>query len=247
VGKQNKTFRLVRAHCDDRGQLKPAQLLRFFQEAAARHASALGVSTTVLDEHSLAWMLYRVRFEVTRWPRLEEAITLSTYPSGFIRTLATREFQICDQSGTALISASSAWLVANTQQRRVIAIPEWIKALAASELPALLDISSRRVAKFEEPNQPEKQVVVSAGDIDFLKHVNNVRYAEWILEQFSQEFRTDHELQCLDIQFRKESLAGDCLSIRTKAENLRYLHRVVHTKREEELVQAMTIWRPRSL
>ena len=224
------------------GRLRPGQLLRFFQEASATHAATLGVSTTDLAEQHLAWMLYRIRFEVVRWPKSGETVTLITYPSGFLRTLATREFELRDQQNDSLIQASSAWLVANTETRRVISIPEWIAKAAASDASPLLDISSRRVAKLDVSDFAAQELTVTKSDIDFLHHVNNVRYVEWILETIPKQTNQTAELSSLDIQFRKESVLGDKLSVLTKTQANGYAHRILKASSQEELIQAVTTW-----
>jgi len=235
---------LVRGYeCDPHGKLMLGQLLRFFQEAAAVHAADLGVSTEKLASEDLAWMLYRLRVDVTRWPLADEAISLETWPSGFVRTLATREFRVSSASGETLVEASSAWLIANTKIRKVTMVPGWIKQLASSEASRLLDISSRRVAESKDPTEPVLDFVVRRSDVDFLKHVNNVRYVEWILETIPIDLWNGHELEFLDVLFRKEGVYDDKIRIETATDYKTCHHRIVHDERKEEMVQAKTVWR----
>jgi medium-chain acyl-[acyl-carrier-protein] hydrolase len=237
------SFLVRRYECDPKGRLMLGQLLRFFQESAAQHSTDLGVSQQKLAGENLAWMLYRLRVEITRWPKAEEAISLETWPSGFLRTLATREFRIASASGETLVEASSAWLMANTKLRKVAIIPEWVTLQAASEAEPLLDISSRRVAKSKAPTEPVHEFIVRRSDVDSLKHVNNVRYVEWILETIPDRLWDDQELATLDVLFRKEGLLDDKVRVETACEQQICHHRIIHAERKEEMVQAHSTWR----
>ena len=99
----------------------------------------------------------------------------------------------------------------------------------------------------KKENTPAMEFEVQRSDIDFLEHVNNVRYVEWILQTIPKALRGGHELDCLEVQFRKEAVYSDRVRVETFLEKAHAQHRVIHIERQEELVQATSRWRKTSV
>ena len=50
---------------------------------------------------------------------------------------------------------------------------------------------------------------VRYSDIDFNKHVNNVKYVQWFMDSIPQEIREEYELKEIDILFEHECYYND--------------------------------------
>ena len=50
---------------------------------------------------------------------------------------------------------------------------------------------------------------VRYSDIDFNKHVNNVKYVQWFMDSVPQEIREEYELKEIDILFEHECYYND--------------------------------------
>ena len=60
-----------------------------------------------------------------------------------------------------------------------------------------------------------RTLVAQYGDIDMNGHVNNVHYAEWMLESVPADFAAAHRPVEMEIVFRSETLRGDFVVSRT--------------------------------
>ena len=74
--------RVRAADVTPRGTASVPALVAHFQEAAGRHAAALGVSMQDLLDEGKAWVLARLHLQLERWPRWTETIEIETWPSG---------------------------------------------------------------------------------------------------------------------------------------------------------------------
>ena len=86
--------------------------------------------------------------------------------------------------------------------------------------------------------------------IDMNGHVNNVHYAEWMLESVPADFAAAHRLVEMEIVFRSETLRGDFVVSRSipgpaaADGSPTFLHRVSDPAGRDHVL-ARTRWRPR--
>ncbi|MEE2902685.1 MAG: acyl-ACP thioesterase domain-containing protein [Myxococcota bacterium] len=226
--------------------LTPLFFLQTFQELASLHATELGVSRSLLSKDKLAWMLHRLKVQFYKRPNPDRDIYFETYPSGFLRMLATRDYIARDHQGEIVVRATSSWLIANTEKRRAIPIPEWVQRRAPAYATPQLDLSTRRIIERQKQMPTIAGLTVQETDIDFLEHVNNTRYAHWILKYISEEFLKKHVLQELDILFKSEAHLHDQLQIELQQDATVFSHRIRSAKSQAELIQAQTKWGPKS-
>jgi len=226
--------------------LTPLFYLRTFQELASLHATELGVSASRLSKDKFAWMLHRLKVQFHNQPNPDQTINFETYPSGFVRMLATRDYIARNQRGDVLVRATSSWLIANTEKRRAIPIPEWIQKSVPAYATPQLDLNTRRIIERHKKLSTIAEIAVQETDIDFLDHVNNTRYAYWILRSISEEFLEQHDLKELDILFKSEAHLGDDLQIELEQDATTISHRIRNIKSQSELIQAQTQWAPKS-
>lgn len=155
------------------------------QEAAWQHARRLGFAFTEEDE-SLFWVLHRVRIHFGRRPRWNEEVSLTTWPSGMERLYALRQFHIDSAAGERLVDVASAWIILDSVRRRPVRpekhLPEdrildrelLTMPTGKTEAIPAEEINSRRGEVSWRPVRPS--------DTDRNRHVNNARYAQWLLD-----------------------------------------------------------------
>jgi acyl-ACP thioesterase len=220
-------------------------IFNFMQEAASRHAEALGVSIQQLLLDNYTWLLARLKIKIESFPIWQDRITISTWPSGAQRLFALRDFQLQDGNNQTVAAAISAWLVLDVEKRRPVRIGPFVDRLRPIEgdhiLPDTLDklpgLASRTHAK---------EFVVRYRDLDINQHVNNVSFVEWLMESVPAGVLNTAVLAELEINFLAEAFYGDHILAAchpVDSDNTTFQHSLIRQQGGQELVRARTNWR----
>jgi medium-chain acyl-[acyl-carrier-protein] hydrolase len=97
-------------------------MFNFMQDAASKHAEALGVSVRRLLSENYTWLLARLKIKIASYPGINERIQLATWPSGTQQLFALRDFELRNENDQVIAAAVSAWLVIDVQRRRPVRI-----------------------------------------------------------------------------------------------------------------------------
>jgi acyl-ACP thioesterase len=98
--------------------------------------------------------------------------------------------------------------------------------------------------KLPECASPESEntITVRWSDLDVNQHVNNSRYAEWVVDGVAA--RSVEILTSLDIDFLAETQHPGTVVVRTRREDpVRKVHTIVRAGDGVEFVRARTGWR----
>lgn len=196
---------------DFRNDLKISSLCGYFQEIAGVHAGHLGFGIDDIRQEGLVWVLSRLEIVFTGFPKWGESIILETWPSGNERLFYRREFIVSRPTGKKIINAASFWLLINAQTRRpkLQPLPPGIEKANQGKY-ALMVMKEPISPVFEGESE---MIPVRYGDLDLNWHVNNLRYIQWITDQFPVEYHNTHEVVFLRTDFRREVRAHDSLSL----------------------------------
>lgn len=233
---------------DPDGQLTLSALGAFLQEAARRNAAAIGAGVDLLAEHNLAWVLHRLRLEIAALPRVAHTVDVTTWASHWDNVVARREFEVHAPDGRRLVAGTSRWVVVDLGSRRVVRLPEFVRALTLpGRAPALAFGGEGLPAA--EPADTRRRIDVRRSDLDAARHANNTRYVDWALEALPDEFVERHRPARFEIVFRRESVAGDTLVSQARRHaagngDARFAHALVRVGDGALLAQAVSDWRP---
>ena len=185
--------------------------MQYLQEIAALHAEQLGLGFDKLSEMGGYWVLSNIRIEISRLPGREDEVTLRTWPSGYSRTIATREFIGKDQNGSELFRAGSEWMVLNKKTNRLKNLFKLDLNLPKTGIKALPDELSRL-----EPHSDYRKVDmvhVPRSSIDLNGHVNNTEYVRWGIDALRREFKLNENIRCVQATYLSEAFEGDELDL----------------------------------
>ena len=234
----SESFTVHTYEVDAHGRASIQSLCAFLQEAAGRNAYELGVTVPQLMEHGLTWVLSRLLVRVYAYPRWWETLVIETWPSGFRRLFALRDWRVF-RGEDLLAEATSAWLMVDLAERRPIRPqshgtwanrihPERAISLTLDKLPAAplpeadapagtaTDLAGAAAAS-APPEVHEGQFTVRYRDLDMNGHANNISYLDWFLEILPLELRREHTLRELEMNFLAEAGAGDTILSRALA------------------------------
>jgi len=180
-------------------------LLNLLQDIAWLHAEHLGWGYEDLIKRNTIWVLVRQKLIMTRWPAWGEAVTIRTWPRGVAGALALRDFAIMtdeDKVG----ECTTSWLTLDWQTRRPQKIDP--STFILQDRPPGLSFEAEKIA-VRNDLKPAAKFQVRYSDLDVNGHVNNTRYAQWILDAASADEIATLELVDYEVNFLAETRIGD--------------------------------------
>lgn len=235
----------VRAYeIDAQQRMTVPALSRLMQEAALQNVIQIGMSYWDLQAHHISWVLTRQQISVQRLPELNEPIRIHTYPAGFLRAFALRDFWVETQAGESLAHSASTWLLMDTRTRRMASPPDFVLAFNDRMPPRdqCLPRITGQLEKLDAANYTA-DYTVHWHDLDFNQHLNNTLYIQWMLDPVPSTVLAKQQLTFLDIEYRAESQLADLLQSQVQVtETEAYCHRILRPADGKVLANAFTRW-----
>lgn len=199
---------------DFKKELKLSMLFSYFQEASSDASEELGYSIDRLEkEFGVAWVLMKMRVDVTRHPKLGETITIETWPLEPGRLSYDRDFLVKDSEGNVIIKAISTWIIMNLKERKIdrgqnvtISYPTIIKERAIN--------AKMKKLKATDPLDTAYTKMIGYSDVDFNGHLNNARYVDYIMDAFPVSEHKKYKINSIEVHFTNEALPGDVITMK---------------------------------
>jgi len=242
VWRETYQIRSYEVDCCDR--LSILSIFNFMQEAASRHAEALGVSIHQLLAENYTWLLSRLNLKIAAYPGWKNQIQVSTWPSGTQQLFALRDFELQDHSGQTIAAAVSAWLVIDLAKRRPVRIGPFVERLRPIEGGHILPDRLDKLAPLGDHTY-EKNFVVRHADLDINQHANNVSFVEWVLESvpaavLNTRVPVEIEINFLAEAFYDDQIRAACHPCNQQQSEFR--HSLIRRQDGRELARARTTW-----
>ena len=242
-----KTFDLRYYEMDAIAQATPVTILTLLQEAAADHCLYAGYSLFELMDKNLGWVLLSGAMQMERYPSYKEKITIRTWLSKYHSIRGIRENIIYDEADNIIGRAKGLWLFYDIEKRRPTKILNEFKDIWSSDDTESLDYDIASKLEPMEITTDAKEFKVNLYDTDTNKHVNNIRYLQWLMESVPEDILKNYYLHTINGRFIGEAQYGDVVvaSIKQEEDKLTFSH-AVHVKDDNKLCAlAQTIWKKR--
>ncbi|MFD2891429.1 acyl-[acyl-carrier-protein] thioesterase [Flavobacterium chuncheonense] len=203
-------------HCYPNGYLKYTELCNLLQITAGNHADLGGISFSDMQAHHQAWVMSRMRLEISRLPKWRDTVTVKTWIKSLENSRSVRcmEMYLNEEK---IVGCESYWAVINTISRR----PENLALPHEHFEKFQIDATNQPTIKIEIDENvillANQKVVLS--DLDIVNHVNNVKYMEWCFDLDNPKHLINQEIKSLDINFMRELNLGDEAKIYKKENN----------------------------
>lgn len=200
--------------CDFLGRWKLSAIFQQLTEAAGNHAAQLGSGMDELGEYNLFWVYARIKLMVYRYPGAAERIRVQTWPKSLQQRLFyIRDFHLHDEQEKLIAAATSAWLVINGKDRKLVP-PRKLEKLVLPNSPDKHGLDEP-LEKLVMPDGGEEcyRRTVRFSDLDVLGHMNNSRYVEGICDAFDLNRYQSQEISWLQVNFDTEVRFGEELAI----------------------------------
>lgn len=232
----HEQFKIRSSEVNPRGEAKLQSVCDLLQETAGNHALQLNFDLSHLQEKNLTWILHRLQVKIETFPSWREHITVETWPSGGDQLRAYRDFRLLEEDGTELGVALSHWLMLDIDTRKPVRMPDEILDLAPDDVEHVIPIPKNCLKKVQDYSI-QKAFAVRYGDLDLNRHVNNVRYIEWMMEVLEDPGRVTD----IDIEFHAECGRGDkILSAAEPQDEGTTYHKIARTRDQKLLAVGRT-------
>ncbi len=228
-----------------------ATLCNLMQDAAADHCFKDGMSIPHLNRIGHTWVITRQSIRIEGFPVWFDEVEIETWCKETGGFAAVRDFLVTlsksEQTpglvGTALVKASSTWLVLDETTGKPARLARFADRLFPDGTASALDSGFRKLVVPEE-STGEWPFIASEIDADMNGHVTNVRYVDWIMHGVSAGRMGTMIPTALDTQFAHAAFPGDRLRCVTLERGSECWHRILRDGDGAELFRARTEWKP---
>ena len=173
-------------------------------DAASRHAEKWGFGFRHLIKNNHAWVLARLAFEMERYPKVDEVLTVETWVEGINKHFSSRNFRMLDQNLNVIGYGRSIWSVIDFDSRESVDLTcyDGIEKLT-QDLPCPIERPGR-IPSVREGEREAYRVRVS--DLDVNRHMTSARYIDHLLDLFPLRQFDENRVARFEVQYMTEAL-----------------------------------------
>ena len=223
----------------------PTSILLLLEETAADHCYSINNNLYQLKEQNIGWVLVSGFLQMERYPSYKEKITIRTWLSKYSIIKGFRENIIYDEQNNIIGRAKGLWIFFDIERRKPTQIFNTIKdkwSFCSNEC-----INYNISEKIKPINIPdfELKFKVNRYDTDSYKHVNNIRYLQWVVESVPDEIIENYYLYSIDGRFVAEANYGQTIVSLVKyyPETNSFMHTIKIEGTNKVCATAKTIWK----
>lgn len=200
--------------CDATDHLNIKALARYFQDIAEAQAASFDNGYDALIREGKAWVICRMHLQINQMPKLNESISLSTWPRKNTGLFAVRDYTMTDQQGSVYASGTAYWAVINFSTRKVERLHDDMMGRYPLDDRQATDLDA--LDKLRHPTFAETDLVATitaeSSFIDHTHHVNNAEYLRIIFDYLPfDSFDIQHA--GIQIDYFLETAQGDTMKI----------------------------------
>ncbi|QGU96674.1 acyl-ACP thioesterase [Clostridium bovifaecis] len=241
----DKEYEVHYYEADYRKQALMTSLIDYFNDVATFQSEELGIGIDYMKENNMAWILYKWDINVTKYPMYGEKIIVRTEPCAAKKFYAYRKFYILNLEKEVIATASSVWLLIDIKERKPMRVTPHLM-----EVYGLTDDNNEilKVDNIIKLSEEESSIgfKVRYSDIDTNGHVNNEKYAAWLIESIPLDIVLNYTLINMKITYKKETKYGENIKVLTASKNIEdkiiFSHKILKES-GEEITLGETTWK----
>lgn len=213
-----KDYEIRYSDVDAFDRLKLSSLLNFLQESACLSADELGFGYEDLTPKKFGFVIVNNYIELMREIKLGDTLTLKTWPLPPKHMIFNRDFELyCGDEKVGV--CTTRWCMINTENYTMMPTSAFFGDKDFSDYD-----SSRSVEfngwKILRPQNAQKiySKTVKYSDYDHYGHVNNTKYADFLMDVFSVDELKNKSIASVQINYVKQCKYGEELTF-TRSQN----------------------------
>lgn len=185
--------------------LEPSFLVAYLQDMAISHSDVLGYTLDYLAEQKKGWAVLNWHISIQRMPTCGETVRLWTWAEKCRRMQAQRSFYIFDEQNEIIIRVASRWVFMDLEHRRPTSIEEGMEEKYGNSPVSAIEKETYTLPKEEATDTFSlREFTVTRRDTDSNRHVNNIKYIEWAMDDVPDDIYETMTVDDLKVVYRKE-------------------------------------------
>lgn len=183
-------------------------VLNLVQDVGWQHAVNLGFD---LSGQGLLWVFTRQKLVMQRWPSWNEVVELRTW----MRPPNDTPFMFRDYEiwlGREKLGECTSSFTLIDEKTRKVGKPDWSSYQGVWCQEGILDLQPGKILP-QDSCEDLATFQVRNSDLDLNNHVNNTRYAQWILDAVPLPLLKTAQLHEYEINFLAETKKGDEITL----------------------------------
>ncbi len=205
-----KEYEIRYTDVDFKDNLKLSALTSLMEESACLSADELNFGYAVVQPKNLGFVLVNWYIELFRPVKLGESLTVCTWPIKPKKLLVFRDYELFVGEEKVGV-ATSRWCLIDVNT--FLTLPT--DAVFANDYREYNDFRSVETVTWKIPAISDGELVYSRGvvysDYDHYNHVNNTKYADFLLDAFSVDEFAGKTLKTAQITYVKQCKFGERL------------------------------------
>lgn len=208
----SKTIKIIADQVNPFQSLRTSSLLRLFQDVTVEHTELLGLPRQYTLDKGLLWVVAKQHIEISRMPRYDETICISTFPSKTMHVLFPRTCEIRNEEGELLVKGTSIWALIDIKSRKMINPNDHGISVPDMSNGREFNIPLSNRIPFDLSENGEIKAEYSFCDLN--GHINNTSYLDIAENMIPVDFLRTHELTLVDIKYVHEVKLGETLPVK---------------------------------
>lgn len=178
------------------------------------------------EKYGCVWVFTRNRVEIDRDLMWKDRYTAESFISSARGAKMTVDTVLKDAQGNICVYSRIEMCALDLKAQKIRRIRDvGVTSDEHVEAPRReIDFSRLKHDGLEEVDT----LVVKSGDIDFVRHTNNVSYVRFIMNTYTVQELTDRPVRAIEVRYAGQTHEGDILSIRKAVRDGKELFDVVH-------------------
>ncbi|MDE5721261.1 MAG: hypothetical protein K2I30_00770 [Clostridia bacterium] len=208
-----KSYELRYTDVDAYDSLKFSSLLAFLEESACLSADELGFGYADVAPRNIGFVVVNYYIRLERRIKLGDVLTVHTWPLKPKHIIFLRDYELyCGDEKVGV--ATARWGMIDTKTFSLLPSSAYFKDedFANYNTERSTQFSSWKIPSINAGEDKLSHEVVFS-DYDHYFHVNNTKYADFLMDVFSPEELENKAVECMQITFVKQCKIGDVIQV----------------------------------
>lgn len=221
-------------------RLSPEGILKIFENAATRHAAAVGDSVGECLARGEAWYLTDWYVEIFSRTPLGLRVKVETFCLKNEHSFGLRrEFRMRDEAGNLIARSTSKWARVKLPEGRILRTDEEIYTRYGALERSIFEAPPRIPHYRALPDGEKKALSLRRGDFDVHGHVHNLVYLDYAFEAIPKAVYDAHAVRAFHINYVKPICSDENITVKCATTDEGY---AVFIEAEESLCATVILW-----